>query len=133
MEPFIADHDPHDRESVGTFVEAHTNFHRVIAAMAENRVLEILMQTVGQIVTHHVVVNADPRDLRELVETDHAVVARAIAAGHAQKAAGPWRSTSSGWRTTSAPRWVARSTTTSTGGPPPTPYPDRVRRLPCAG
>jgi GntR family transcriptional regulator, transcriptional repressor for pyruvate dehydrogenase complex len=88
MEPFVDgdDHGEDEGEGVTGFVVAHTHFHGVIAALAENRVLELLLQTIGQIVTHHVVMNADPRAVRKAVTDDHAAVARAIAAGHANKA-----------------------------------------------
>ena len=33
---------------------------RVLASLAENRVLEMMLQTIGQIVTHHVLGHADP-------------------------------------------------------------------------
>lgn len=86
MEPFFDESVPHDDAGVAGFVSAHTHFHRVVASLAENRVLEIMLQTMGQIVTHHVVVNADPRDERDVILHDHSVVARAIAAGRANKA-----------------------------------------------
>ena len=44
-----------------------------------------MLETTGQIVTHHVVVNADPRDLKGEIDHDHAEIARAIAAGHANR------------------------------------------------
>ena len=36
--------------------------------------------------THHIVVNVDPRQVQEMIEEDHADIARAISAGHAVKA-----------------------------------------------
>ena len=86
MEAFTDEGARHDDAGVAGFVAVHTHFHRVVASLAENRVLEIMLQTIGQIVTHHVVVNADPRDEREVILHDHSVVARAIAAGRANKA-----------------------------------------------
>lgn len=89
MEPFMgdgADHVDDHASGVTSFVVAHTHFHGVIGGLAENRVLELLLQSIGQIVTHHVVMHADPREVRKAVTDDHAAVARAIAAGHANKA-----------------------------------------------
>ena len=40
----------------------------------------------GQIVTHHVISNADPRDARNTIEHDHSVIARAIVNGYKTKA-----------------------------------------------
>jgi len=68
------------------FVESHVNFHAVVAKLAENRVLELMLESIGQIVTHHVVVNADPRDLQDDIDRDHLQLARAIAAGQANRA-----------------------------------------------
>jgi DNA-binding FadR family transcriptional regulator len=68
------------------FVDAHVQFHAVVAKLTNNRVLELMLETTGQIVTHHVVVNADPRDLKDEIDQDHAEIARAIATGHANRA-----------------------------------------------
>jgi DNA-binding FadR family transcriptional regulator len=88
MEPYLepppADADD---EELTKFVLAHTHFHGVLASLAENRVLEMMLQTIGQIVTHHVLGHADPRHDRETIEADHAAIARAVAAGAPQKAA----------------------------------------------
>ena len=84
MEPFFD--QPHDEDGMAAFVSTAISFHAVVASLAENRVLEMLLQTIGMIVTHHVVVNAEPRDTREEVTHGHADVARAIASGHANKA-----------------------------------------------
>lgn len=87
MAPFLEDdHDGDSDEAIATFVLAHTHFHAVVASLAENRVLEVMLQTIGQIVTHHVLANADPRDQREIIESEHTAVARAIVAGQPSKA-----------------------------------------------
>jgi DNA-binding FadR family transcriptional regulator len=87
MAPFLedgggADADGSDRRA---FVVAHSRFHAVVAALAGNRVLELLLQTIGQIVTHHVVADAHLPDA-PLVAEDHAAVARAVAAGRPRSA-----------------------------------------------
>ena len=81
-EPAANDHDNDKLD----FVHSHVEFHAVVARLADNRVLELMLETTGQIVTHHVVVNADPRDLKGEIDQDHAEIARAIAAGHAKRA-----------------------------------------------
>ena len=73
-------------DDVEEFVQRHTHFHAVLASLTGNRVLELMLQTVGCIVTHHVVVSADPRDMRSTIAEDHASIARAVAAGHPQQA-----------------------------------------------
>ena len=72
---------------VPEFVLEQTHFHGVLASLSENRVLEVMLQTIGQIVTHHVLGHADPRHDRETIEADHAAIAQAVAAGSPQKAA----------------------------------------------
>jgi GntR family transcriptional repressor for pyruvate dehydrogenase complex len=86
MEPFTSEIDPHGDQPVPGFVAEHTHFHHVVAEFAQNKVLEVMLQTIGLIVTHHIVVVGDPRDVRDTIAADHAEVARAVAAGHATKA-----------------------------------------------
>jgi len=69
-----------------TFLTTHATFHGAVAALARNRVLQLSLQAMGQIVTHHIAVNQDPRDLRETIEDDHRKLARAIIGGHPQQA-----------------------------------------------
>jgi DNA-binding FadR family transcriptional regulator len=49
-------------------------------------VLELTMQTFGQIVSHHLATVDDPREIREMLAADHDALARAVAAGHPQQA-----------------------------------------------
>ena len=87
MQPFLGLPAADEDEQLTGFVLSHTRFHAVLAALAENRVLEMMLQTIGQIVTHHVLGHADPRHDREMIEADHLAVAKAVAAGAPQKAA----------------------------------------------
>lgn len=86
MEPYLAKPDASDDE-LTDFVLSHTHFHGVLASLAQNRVLEMLLPTIGQIVTHHVLGHADPRHDREMIEADHLAVAKAVVAGSPQRAA----------------------------------------------
>jgi len=86
MKPYLAMPEEHD-EGIREFVLDHTHFHSVLASLANNRVLEVMLQTIGQIVTHHVLGHADPRNDRETIEADHVAVAKAVVAGAPQKAA----------------------------------------------
>lgn len=86
MEPYLAAWDEHE-DSLADFVFAHSRFHYVLASLAENRVLEITLQGIGQIVTHHILGHADPRQDRETIEADHVAIAKAVVAGAPQKAA----------------------------------------------
>jgi GntR family transcriptional regulator, transcriptional repressor for pyruvate dehydrogenase complex len=86
MEPFLGPHDLDDAENLAEFVLLHTHFHAVVASLVDNQVLELLLQTVGQIVTHQVAVTSDPRRMHELIAADHAKIAKALSNGHARKA-----------------------------------------------
>jgi GntR family transcriptional repressor for pyruvate dehydrogenase complex len=69
-----------------TFLTTHATFHGAVASLARNRVLQLSLQAMGQIITHHIAVNQDPRTLRETIEDDHRNLARAIIGGHPQQA-----------------------------------------------
>jgi GntR family transcriptional regulator, transcriptional repressor for pyruvate dehydrogenase complex len=87
MAPYLEVLDgPATSVTVAEFVLAHSQFHAVVASLAGNRVLQLMLQTIGQIVTHHVAVNADPREAETDIGRDHAEVAKAIAAGRPAKA-----------------------------------------------
>jgi DNA-binding FadR family transcriptional regulator len=86
MAPFREPPEAHDDVSLAQFVHDHSAFHAALGSLAENRVMQISLRSIGQIVTHHVVVNADPRDAAVLIEHDHQAIARAVVAGHANKA-----------------------------------------------
>lgn len=72
--------------SVEEFVTAHTEFHTTLALLTQNKVMQISLMAIGQIVTHHIVVDFDPREVAEMIENDHRDIADAVAAGHARKA-----------------------------------------------
>ena len=86
MTPYLADgaHVPPDE--VEEFMRIHVAFHGRVASLAKNRVLELTLQTMGQIVTHHVAVTDDPRALANVIEDDHRRLAVAIAAGYGNQA-----------------------------------------------
>ena len=86
MAPFVDEHDADAGEEVAEFVRSRSQFHAVLASLADNRVLELMLQTVGQIVTHQFVGVADPRDVHDLIAHDHVAIARAVGAGHARRA-----------------------------------------------
>jgi GntR family transcriptional regulator, transcriptional repressor for pyruvate dehydrogenase complex len=66
--------------SVEEFVLHHTDFHNALGALAGNRVMQLSLMSIGQIVTHHVVITADPRSVREMIEDDHRSIAEAVLA-----------------------------------------------------
>ena len=74
-------------EDIREFMLDQARFHSVLASLANNRVLEVMLQTIGQIVAHHLLGHADPRNDRERIEADHVAVAKAVVAGSPHKAA----------------------------------------------
>jgi len=88
MTPYLLD-DDHDGEShddIESFMRSHMSFHAEVAALARNRVLGITLQTMGQIISHHVEVTDDPRALGRDLGDDHRRIATAIVAGGAKQA-----------------------------------------------
>ncbi|WP_322750848.1 MULTISPECIES: FadR/GntR family transcriptional regulator [unclassified Frankia] len=73
-------------EELARFVQEHAMFHGAVASLVGNRVLELTLQTMGQIVSHHVATVDDPRIMHDLIADDHLRLARAIAAGHSGQA-----------------------------------------------
>ena len=87
MAPYLdADGDSDARRESRRYVHDHIAFHAAVASLAQNRVLEIALQTMGQIVSHHFVTTDDPRQLRSMVHDDHRQLAHVIAAGDAVEA-----------------------------------------------
>ena len=86
MKPYMVDEGNQDERTVEEFVQTHARFHGAVASLVENKVLELTLQTLGQIVSHHSAVTFDPRALRDTIERDHHDLAQAIAAGHPRRA-----------------------------------------------
>jgi GntR family transcriptional regulator, transcriptional repressor for pyruvate dehydrogenase complex len=86
MAPYIDEPDDDTEESVDEFVASHGKFHVVLASLTRNKVLQLSLMVTGQIITHHIVVSADPRDVRDAIDRDHRQIAQAIAGGHVHKA-----------------------------------------------
>lgn len=77
----------------GTFASdadyhAHTeDFHGAVYELSDNLVLRLLTESVTHIISDHVVATMDPVELRPRILDEHASLARAISAGHRDKAA----------------------------------------------
>ena len=72
--------------SLEDFVRHHLAFHNVLGALARNKVMQLSLMGIGQIVTHHVAAIADPREVGGDIEQEHREIANAVAAGHPRKA-----------------------------------------------
>jgi GntR family transcriptional regulator, transcriptional repressor for pyruvate dehydrogenase complex len=86
MDPYLVPLSEVGDAQLDEYVAATTQFHAVVASLADNRVLELLLSTIGQVVTHHVVVASDPREVADIVGPDHVEIAGAIRAGLPKKA-----------------------------------------------
>lgn len=85
MKPYLED-DHTTPDQMGDFVQAHAEFHSAVGSLARNRVLELNLLPMGQIVSHHVLSTYDPRILRDKMEHEHHVIAATITAGHSTRA-----------------------------------------------
>jgi GntR family transcriptional repressor for pyruvate dehydrogenase complex len=85
LQSYLVEDDIHE-DSLAAFVQHHTQFHNVLGTLAGNRVLQLSLMSIGQIVTHHIVVTADPRNVRSMILDDHHQIARAVIAGKPIKA-----------------------------------------------
>ena len=55
MRPFLEPPDGRwETATVDEFVRAHSRFHAAVASLAANRVLELMLQTIGQVVTRQI-------------------------------------------------------------------------------
>jgi len=87
LAPYLnAPPEPALEDSLDEFVASHTEFHAVLASLTRNKVLQLSLAVTGQIITHHIAVNADPRDARAAIDRDHRLIARAVVAGHVKRA-----------------------------------------------
>ena len=71
MAPYLQLHGPED-EALDEFVVRHTEFHTIVGSLARNKVLQLSLMATGQIVTHHVISNADPRPAQHHRARPHA-------------------------------------------------------------
>lgn len=87
MAPYL-EHDAAHKapEELEKFVQEHAGFHAAVGSLVRNRVLELTLQTVGQIVSHHVAYVDDPRMMRDLIADGHLKLAKEIVAGHPNQA-----------------------------------------------
>jgi len=85
LESFLTEAND-DSVSVEGFVDHHVHFHALLGTLAGNRVMQLSLMAIGQIVTHHVVFNFDPRHVGELIHDDHRDIAEAVIAGRPIKA-----------------------------------------------
>jgi DNA-binding FadR family transcriptional regulator len=83
MSPYLLDGDAgrHTDDDVESFMRDHMSFHGHVAALGRNRTLELTLQAMGQIVSHHVEVTDDPRALGRDLGDDHRRIAVAIVSG----------------------------------------------------
>lgn len=83
LEPFFEPAQPATEAEYRKVTEA---FHDAVYRLADNAVTTLLTEAVTHIVSDHVVATMDPVPLRSAILEEHAALARAIAAGHSEKA-----------------------------------------------
>ena len=85
-------------------LSAHTStFHNEVYRLSANPVLALVTSAITSIVADHVVATMDPVQLRGDILDEHAALARAIARGHADRAARLMAATSKRSTTTTTP------------------------------
>jgi len=84
MKPFfeVTDHD-----SEAGYREHTSTFHEEVYRLSANPVLALVANAITSIVSDHVVATMDPVELRPGILAEHGALARAIARGHADRAA----------------------------------------------
>lgn len=83
MEPWF---EPAEPVTEAEYREATIGFHEAVYRLADNPIAALLTEAVTHIVSDHVTATMDPVPLRSSILEEHAALARAIAAGHAEKA-----------------------------------------------
>lgn len=84
MGPYL--HDDDQFEDMESYVQHHVDFHLKIGTLADNRVMQLSLMSIGSTVTHHFVLENDPRFLRDQIHDDHLQIAKAVIAGKPVKA-----------------------------------------------
>jgi len=84
MEPFLT--DAHADDELDEYVDAHVEFHAAVGALARNRVLQLMLPTMGLIVSHHIPLTLDPRILQVQMAAEHRDIAVAVIAGKPTRA-----------------------------------------------
>ena len=92
MAPFVDLREPDT--DIDQYIARHAGFHTAVAALAENRVLQITLHSLGLLVGRHYVHQIDAHDLtvaqaqesREFVASDHVAIAQAIVDGRSKRA-----------------------------------------------
>jgi GntR family transcriptional repressor for pyruvate dehydrogenase complex len=87
MEPYLAA-EAEPAADADMYEQLHTSFHSAIAALANNRVLEIAYQLFDPVMTNHVVLGLeDLSPYRQRFEDDHHEIAEAVINGWPRRAA----------------------------------------------
>jgi GntR family transcriptional repressor for pyruvate dehydrogenase complex len=82
--PFLPDFEPDaDRRR---FMSRSTGFHEVIANLSGNRVLSLMLRSLGHIVVEHIVRDMDPMAEQNEIVEDHEEIGRAMIDGRATRA-----------------------------------------------
>jgi GntR family transcriptional repressor for pyruvate dehydrogenase complex len=83
LQPFVESAEPGTEDE---YRRAFAAFHSAVWTLAENPVLTLLSQAVTHIVSEHVVATMDPVELHPRIFGEHVALAKAVSAGHGEKA-----------------------------------------------
>lgn len=82
MRPYLDSSDLHTGHSdLDQFVRGHGGIHGEVAKLGCNKVLELMLESLGHIVGHHMAMVDDPRPLHESLSDDHQRLAQAVIDG----------------------------------------------------
>jgi GntR family transcriptional repressor for pyruvate dehydrogenase complex len=82
MRPFVTPNGPPDDD----FQEVALDFHNAVYRLAQNPALTLLAGAVTRTVTQHVLAYMNPFEMHDEIAVEHTATARAISAGHPEKA-----------------------------------------------
>ncbi len=77
---------PQVPDGLSEYHVATRHFHDVVYELAANPVLALVTKSISSIITLHIVSTMDPVEMHDSILAEHVLIARAIVAGHANKA-----------------------------------------------
>ncbi|MFD0228159.1 FCD domain-containing protein [Streptomyces hirsutus] len=87
MTPYLSgDVDDVAHDDLDVYMSGHEGFHGALAALADNRVIQVTFRAYGQLVAHHFATVGDVRTIHDVLVDDHLELAQAVLDGDAPTA-----------------------------------------------
>ncbi|MEV7862632.1 FCD domain-containing protein [Streptomyces hirsutus] len=87
MTPYLSgDVDDVAHDDLDVYMSGHEGFHGALAALADNRVIQVTFRAYGQLVAHHFATVGDVRTIHDVLVDDHLKLAQAVLDGDAPTA-----------------------------------------------